>query len=195
MNRQELRLIVREVLREPVPARWSDALLNTYINNAIGEVEKALMRTKIDTADVEAGQETVSLPEDCYALNSLHWVGSGEIKRQYSGVPDMEEGVTEIPDRYWLIDNKIYLRPIPKKPGLIKFEYYYKLPRLITDDDVLPLDGLSNFVKAHAVFEAYFDDADPRFEIWKQRKNEELATWMTAEISSYSMGFKVEERW
>jgi hypothetical protein len=195
MNRQELRLIVREVLREPVPARWSDALLNTYINNAIGEVEKALMRTKTDTADVEAGQETVSLPEDCYALNSLHWVGSGEIKRQYSGVPDMEEGVTEIPDRYWLIDNKVYLRPTPKEPGTVKFEYYYKLPRFITDDDVLPLDGLDNFVKAHTVFEAYFDDGDPRFEIWKQRKNEELATWMTAEISSYSTGFKVEERW
>lgn len=190
MNRKEIRVAVRDVLREPVPARWSDATLNTYINNAISEAEKTLMRSKVSTIGVEAGQEIIQLPSDCNVLNTLYWKND-EIKRQFAGLPMGDE--KDVPSKYWLINDEIILRPIPNEPGTITIEHGYELPKLYTDDDS-PVDGLDSFVKAHAVYEAYFDDGDPRFELWRQRKTEELVLWMNREMSNYSIGFRVDER-
>lgn len=202
-NRGELRAAVREVLREPVAARWSDATINDYINNALEELARALMRTKTDTSSVDT--ETVNIPEDCLILNSLYWKDSAgnktEIIRQfddrvpltnYEGDTDKNTG---IPDKYWLINNVIYLRPIPDTAGTIEFEYYQKLPELASDEDVPALSGLNNYIKAHAVYEAFFDDGNPMYELWKQRRGEELASWMSTEISMYSIGFKERENW
>jgi hypothetical protein len=202
-TRLELRTAIREVLREPTAARWSDTTINDYINNALVELSRALMRTKTGDVSVAAEAETVTPPADLLILNTLYWVDADnnqtKIYRQYD-VPvtnldeDNDEG-TGTPDKFWFIDNLVYLRPLPTSAGTAKFEYYYILPELDTDDDVPILSGLNNYIKAYGVYEAYFDDGDPRYELWKQKKNEELASWMNAEVCNYSTGFKVEERW
>jgi hypothetical protein len=203
-NRGDLRTAIREVLREPTAARWSDTTIDDYINNALVELARALMRTKTDTASVAASAETTTLPTDCLILNSLYWEDADnnitEIFRQYTRFPlsDLDEDNDEetgVPDKFWLINDVPYFRPIPEAAGTVTFEYFYKLPELDDDADVPVMSGLNNFIKAHAVYEAYFDDGDPRYEIWKQRRGEELASWMSTEVSSYSTGFKVQERW
>ena len=197
-NRGQLRTAIRDVLSEPVAARWSDPTINEYINSALEALSRALLRTKTATTSVATNTETVSLPADCLVLNGLYWVNAnGDVKpivRQVTDRIPVEEGddtETGIPGKYWFIDDVIYLRPLPEEAGTVKFEYYYRLPDLENDKDVPALPGLSSYIKAHAVFEAYFDDGDPRYELWKQRRGEELSSWMALEVSNYSTGFRV----
>ncbi len=200
-NRGELRTAIRSVLREPVAARWLDTDINDYINNALEEVSRALLRTKKSTALVAKNAETVTLPTDCLILNELFWVDINNvitpIYRQFEDAIPTTAAVNDIgtPTKYWLIDNLIYLRSVPDTAGTVQFVYYYKLPELNSDTDVPALSGLNRFIKACGVYEAYFDDGDPRYELWEQRKNKELISWLGVESSTYATGFKQQENW
>lgn len=203
MNRLELRTAIRGVLREPTAARWSDADINSYINNALEEVSRALLRRKTATASVAIDTDTVTIPTDCLIISHMFWVDAddnvSEIEREFDDqIPiddyeDDDDDDTGVPDKYWLIDDAVTLRPIPAAAGTVKFVYYYSLPELDEDTDSPALDGLDRFIKAHGIYEAYFDDGDPRYEIWKQRKVEELLSFLSVESSKYGTGFKVKE--
>jgi hypothetical protein len=192
MNRGDLRTAIRSVLMEPAAARWGDADINGYINNAIAEVSRALLRKKTAEVSVLAGTETVTLPSDCAVPTDLFWNDDKIARVLDEEIPTGSD--TGTPDRYWLIDDVVYFRPIPDEDGSAKFVYYYNLPSLSTDTDSPALDGLDNFIKAHGVYEAYFDDSDPRYELWNQRRAQELAAFLSLEASKYSIGFKVKER-
>jgi hypothetical protein len=195
MNRLELRTAIRSVLREPTTARWPDPDINSYINNALEEVSRALLRRKTATSAVLANAETVTLPTDCLILTDLFWVGDNttEIVREFDEEVPMNSD-TGLPDTYWLIDDVIYLRPIPNAGGTVKFKYYYSLPSLDTDEATPSLNGLDAFIKAHGIYKALKDDSDPRFELWDTERQKELLAFLGVESSKYSTGFKVKER-
>lgn len=198
-NRGQLRTAIRSVLKEPTAARWSDTDINDYINNALEEVSRALMRMKTVTSSVLKDAETVSLPSDCLVLHELYWIDSNddktEIERQFEDQVPMTDTAddTGTPTKFWLINDTVYLRPVPDANGTVEFLYYWEMPDLDSDDDTPALSGLNNVIKAHAVYEAYFDDGDPRYEIWEDRRNKELLSWLSIEASICSTGFKQEE--
>ena len=189
MNRLELRTVIRSVLREPVPARWSDNDLNRYINKAIEDVSLSLSRQMM--ASLQQSTETFNMPDDCLILTEVYW-NDNPIERELgASIPTGTD--TGTPSRYWLIDDVGYLRPIPDIEGTMKLMYYYSLPSMVADTDEPPLKGMDNLIHAHAVYQAYFEDGDPQFQIWRQRRDEEFISFIGTELNNYSTGFQVKE--
>ena len=56
----ELRALVRSILREPVPARWSNADIDRYINAGVLEIARAMERRKSATVAVVPGTSVLT---------------------------------------------------------------------------------------------------------------------------------------
>jgi hypothetical protein len=175
-----MRSDVRTHLDEATASFWTDAQLNSFINDALRDIARRTETLqKIATIAVTAGTRNYTMPTDivrCHRIEFDPGPGSGPLypleARQFFEL-DSIWGVTQtqtraFPDYYALFgfppSLQIYLYPVPAQVGNLNV-FYYRLPAVAaSDSDVLDIvEGWWDLITLFAEYQALRKDADPRF--------------------------------
>lgn len=178
-----MRADVRAHLDEATATFWTDAQLNTWINDALRDVARrteTLQATSTIAATV--GTRSYSLASISPSIVRIHRVefdpgpGSGPIypmeARNFYELDQVwgsQQGQQRSYPDYWALwgfppNLSIYVFPVPSQAGNLNI-WYYRWPAVAASDtDVLDIaEGWWDLVTLFAETQALRKDADPRF--------------------------------
>lgn len=196
MTLGELITQVRSILREPVPARWSDDDIKRYINNAIQDLAKLSEREHIITIPVTAGTLNVTVPTEVLKLREVYWEdinGRIELDHALDGYP-LNDTETGIPTYYYYIGDKLEIRPVPALDGIIILKYTKRPAELVNDTDTPEILYADEAIKCFAVWKALLEDGNPLASVWENEYAKESLKWLAVESENYDRPFRVKER-
>jgi hypothetical protein len=177
-----MRTDVRAHLDEATASFWTDAQINSFINDALRDIARRTETLQtITTVAVSAGTRnyTLNFSPNIIRVHRVEFdpgPGSGPIypleARQFYEL-DHIWGVNQTQTRaypdYWALFGfppslQIYLYPVPSQAGNLNV-WYYRLPNVVSaDTDVLDIpEGWWDLVTLFAEYQALRKDADPRF--------------------------------
>lgn len=194
----QLREIIRSILREPAPARWQNSDLDRYINGCVLEIARTMERRKSAAIDVAANTPYVQPPTDCLVPDELFWLKTGETEKRelYPATSTMPPDVASgTPTYYYLLEDRIYLYPVPDSSGVLYLTYFWRPASLVNDNDTLAVEDTDQLIINYAVWRAYLEDGDPMAQLWEAEFAKELARWATIEQARHSMAFRPKAEW
>jgi hypothetical protein len=192
MDLATLRATVRRILfdqADPSASRWSNEDLNRFFNEALLEVSRSAMRRKKTELSFLAGEQSKPLPADMISLDGPpQWRDSGgtdryELARAEEPYP--LDDATGSPEEYWLLEDGIYLRPIPEVGGTLTLVYFKKFPVLVNDTDVPEPQNVDGILIAYAMWQALDFDGSPLAQVWQQKFIAHMAAWAREEERKY----------
>lgn len=195
MNLAELISNVRSILREPVPARWSNNDIKRYINNAIQDLAKLSSKEKTVTLSVLSGTSNIDVPTDVLNLVRLYWEDENIKKELYSAIDGYPLDNTELgtPIYYYIINDKIEIRPIPLLNGNLIIQYIPKPALLVNDTDEPSIKNADEAIISYAVWRALLEDGNPMAQLWEADYVKNAMKWQSVEAENYVLPFKVKE--
>ncbi len=198
MTLSELITAVRNILREPVAARWTDNDIKRYLNSGLSDLAKLSEKTKTSSISVTYSTSSIVIPSDVLAIKTLYWydANSGKIELEPSveSMPD-DDISTGTPEKYYLLDDNIILRPIPVIDGTLYLAYTKKPAQLLNNTDTPELKDSDDALISYAVWRAYFEDGDPRATLWENDYAKQALKWQAVEMENYEQPFRVKEWW
>ncbi len=184
MDRATLRATVRRILFDqaaPSASRWSDDDLNRFLNEALLEVSRSAMLRKKAELSFLAGEQSKPLPADLLSIDGLpQWLESGGTERYElarAEEPYPLDDASGSPEEYWLLENGIYLRPIPEFGGTLTLVYFKKFPALLNDTDLPEPENVDGILIAYAMWQALDFDGNPLSQIWQQKFIAGMVAW------------------
>jgi hypothetical protein len=198
MTLKEIRTRIRSILQEPFPARWQDTDINAYINAGLRDIAILAERIRTKTIDVAIGVETVTFPTDMLTLKTIYW-GDGsqryELDKALNTYPS-DDTTQDDPTTAYIYDQAIHLRPKPQAAGKVTIVYHMKPVDMTLDADTPELQGAEDALISYGVYRAYFEDGDPRSQLWEQDYSKEQLKWLAVEReNNNSPAFQVKARW
>jgi hypothetical protein len=185
---------VRGHIDEASASFWTDAQLNTWVNDALRDIARRTETLQtIGTVAVVAGTRsyTLNFSPNLFRVHRVEFdpgPGQGPIypleARNFYEL-DQVWGSQQAQQRaypdYWALFGfppglSIYLFPVPSQAGNLNV-YYYRLPATATaDTDVLEVpEGWWDLVTLYAEVHALRKDADPRFTDAAQMYEQKIA--------------------
>lgn len=178
-----IRAQIRSDLDEATARYWTDAELNTWINEAAKDIAKRseTLLTKHTATSVVAGTNTYTLPTDVVRINGIEYVetGSTQVQPLHPATrPQMEtiwglnQGQLGTPQFYipWGFSPSmtVQLFPVPSIGGTLNI-YYYRLPALAVSDgnSVEVPQGWEDLIVHYVEYRAKRKDRDPT---WQEAK-------------------------
>lgn len=192
-----LRTKVREILQEPIPARWSDNTINEYLNEGQKRVAEFAEIIRMNESSLGIGITTVSTPADCLVLRKIFW-GDATEKRELNlagEVIPLDDNSEGEPNRYYRINEQIEIRPIPNVAKNLYMVYYWKPTEMINDVDTPEIKDAEQAIYSYAVYQAYFEDSDPRAALWEEKYQKSLLEWSRIHNMNYSAPFQTKTVW
>lgn len=197
MTLSQLRTKVRSILQEPVAARWSNADIDSYLNDGLQDMAKTAERLRTKEVAVAIGTATITFPDDLLVLHSVYW-GDSSSKTELLLAQDTlpaDDLTKDTPVYFYLLDGSIKLRPIPNVAKTIYFVYYWKPRLMVADTDIPELEKTENALISYAVYRAYFEDGDPRATLWEQDYAKQQLKWLAIEGQNNPSIMQVKEVW
>jgi hypothetical protein len=178
---------VRSIIDEPIEQYWSDAELNSWINQACEETQRnAEWARKQGTLAATAAVQAYVAPTDLVRIYRLEFVPTNQTAYTYSldfrGYNEMDAAWGNLktlpsayPQLYTLWNNpddsdptvkglQILLYPVPQVAGTLNVYYYRSIIPAVNDtDDIDILVGWETMIYDWAAGRALRKDADPRF--------------------------------
>lgn len=192
---------VRNILEEPIAARWSDDMITDYLNKAQEDLAILAERLKTSEVTLTAGEGTLSFPDDFLMLSELFWddgTFKHEIKSGSSKIPlddDTDTDTVDGPQYFYLIDGAIEVRPLQSTDTDIIITYYEDPPEMEDDTDTPAFNHSQDTLIAGAVYKAYLDDNDPRQQPWLENYSREQMRWLAIETQNYQDAFQQQNNW
>ena len=145
MNRGEVRDLVRTIIDEPhSTGTWSDEMLNVHLNLAYRQMANKVRKHNYkyyyntSTITVFSGLRAFDLPDDCVASNVLNIRNEDGNSLIPSDIIEMSSTDTDADAKYYdILDNKIFLDPMPTVQKTYTLEYFRVPEALLTDNSVL----------------------------------------------------------
>lgn len=187
---------VRDILKEPVPARWTDEQIKGYLNRGQESLAILAERTKTEEETLLAGTGSFGFPEDFLMMKGLYWLDAPykrEIKPGTSMIP-LDDTTTGDPRYYYLQNDRIEIRPIPVTDKVIYIVYYQRPPDM-TDNDTPFFRFSEDALVSFAVFRAYAEDNDPRMQLWEEDYIKQSRRWLVTETQNYQEPFQQLPNW
>lgn len=149
MTRAQLRALIGQWVDDPDFGYFSESTLNTFLNNALYEVQKRLIMAgenfyvKCATTPTVLQQEEYSLPSDFWGVRRITLITSG------SGVTATKQDLNPIsigqrqmfaktgsPEAFYLKKNSLIMVPAPSSASwTIELEYAYRIATMTNDSD------------------------------------------------------------
>lgn len=167
MTRAEMRTLISQWVDDPDFGYFTEATLNTFINNALYEVQKRLIMagenfyiTCVTTPTV-TDQAEYALPDDFWGVRKVKVITGGSgVTASYVILDAISMGqsnqfaTTGCPQAFYLKKNNIVLVPAPNTDTYtIELEYAYQIPLMTLDNDVP--DVPTHFQEYVAILAAY----------------------------------------
>ena len=167
MTRAELRELVSQWVDDTENGYFTTATVNTFLNNALYEVQKRLILAgenfyiKCATTPSVADQQEYELPNDFWGVRRLRLItqGSGATATKVELMPvsmgqEIMFGKTGTPQGYYLKKDRLVLCPIPNSSNLtIEMDYAYQIATMTSDSDTP--DVPTHFQEYVAILAAY----------------------------------------
>jgi uncharacterized protein DUF6682 len=185
----QMRNDLRAHVDEASATFWSDAQLNTWINDALRDVARRTETLqKLTTLAVVAGTRNYTMPTDLIRCHRMEFdPGTGTIypleARQFYELDQIwgtnQQMTRAYPDYYAFYGFpptlQVYLYPVPSQSGNLNV-FYYRLPAVASSDsDVLDIpEGWWDLISLFGEYMALRKDADPRFADAKQIYEEKV---------------------
>ncbi len=192
---------VRNILEEPVPARWTDAKLKEYLNKCQEDFAVLAERLKTEEVTLDAGDGTLPFPDDFLMMSEMYWMDGDqkrEIKPGTTNVPLDDSANTSPatgPTRYYMVNGVFEIRPVQAVDTDIIIVYYEDPDDMVEDDDRPHFNHTQDALIAGAVWMAYRDDNDPREQLWSNNYSIEKQKWLVIETQNYQDGFQQISNW
>lgn len=195
MNLAELIMNVRSILREPIPARWSDSDIIRYINNAIKDLAKLSFKENTITLSVLSGTPNINMPADVLNLVRVYWEDENVKRELYSAINGYPLDNTELgtPSCYYVINDKIEIRPIPLLNGSLVIQYIPKPALLVNNTDEPSIKNADEAIISYAVWRALLEDSNPMAQLWEADYVKNAIKWQSLEAENYVLPFKIKE--
>lgn len=150
MTRADLRTLISQWVDDVSNGYFTDTTLNTFINNALYEVQKRLILAGENfyincvTTPTVTNQAEYAAPEDFWGVRRLRLITSGTginaVKRDLVPISMAEEEQfprTGTPTAFYLRKDLIVLVPAPTTNSYtLELEYAYRIPLMSSDSDV-----------------------------------------------------------
>lgn len=192
MNRGALRAAVRSELQEPTEGFWSDADLNTWLNEANAEIVKTVRAEASSSFTTTANQEWITLPTDFFLMRRVEMQttpgsSSGWFVVEPISVDLRQEGdplspyLPGVPAGWYVLGGKLYFVPAPSLAfsGTL---YYFKNATPMTADGDTPFypegqvaETVDPLLQDYVVAKAFTRRQDPAYTIYAGRYNSGLA--------------------
>ncbi|GAB7387353.1 hypothetical protein BSNK01_11890 [Bacillaceae bacterium] len=195
---KEMRERVRSILQEPVPARWSDEDINGYLNEGLLDLAFMAQRPKSTEIPLAAGQSTVTFPSDFLSIREIYWGDTKGKKPLYLAVEDLplDDETKGTPKKFYLLNGTIEIRPIPDEAKNVYIVYVATPKELVNDNDVPEFPRCERVLISYAVYRAYYEDGDPRSQLWRQDFDQQLVNWLTVDRQTQPTNtFQVKDVW
>lgn len=173
-----VRADVRAHLDEATARFWTDAQLNTWINDGLRDIARRTETLQeIAAITAVAGTRAYTMPTDVIRIHRVEFdPGSGQIyplePRQFYEMDSIwgtdQNQTRAYPDYFALYGFpptlQLYLYPVPSQGGTLNV-FYYRLPtEAVSDTDTVEVpEGWWDVVTLFAEYQALRKDADPRF--------------------------------
>ena len=195
----QARTEVRDILDEATQAFWTDAQLNSWLNQGCADIaRRALCLRKLSTVAVVANTQNYNAPSDIYQLYRVEFVpstGSFIYPLTWMGYQeaDMAWGTYQSfpaawPEIFVLWSNpgattqspatlQIRLFPVPAQAGVLNVFYYRQVVQASADGDQLDtLPGWEDLAVEYAVYKAKRKDKEAdwqdAFSFYEQKLND-----------------------
>lgn len=192
---------VRDILEEPIAARWSNDMIKDYLNKSQEDLAILAERLKTKKVTLAAGAETIPFPNDFLMLSELFWIDGTkkhEIKPGSSKIPiddDTDTDTASGPQYFYLINGAIEIRKSQSTNTEIIIVYYEDPPEMTVDGALPYFNHSQDALIAGAVYKAYHDDNDPRQKPWIESYGREQMRWLAIETQNYQSAFQQENNW
>ncbi len=193
----ELRNRVRDILNEPVPARWSDTLLNAFLNEGLNDIAKLTPALTETTISVKQGDTYIALPLDLLALDSLFYgPDRHEIKRALEPLPP-DNTTLGTPEWYYpRADGNYLIWPLPDINTTVVVVYNKKPTQLSADTDEPSIAGADTALIAYAVWKACLVDGNfQAAALWEVEYGKEATKFLSIQDRNHSGAFHVRMMW
>jgi len=208
---------VRALLNEPNAQQWTDAQLNSWINQGAQDVaRRAEILWKVQPIPVQENVQNYDWPTDVYRTHRVEFIpqtGTFTYPLSFMGYNEMDQvwGVYQTfpaawPTWYTLKGQQaaastpgapmiITLFPVPAQSGVLNVYYYRTIIPAANDTDLVDTTaGWEDLVYEYAVYKALRNDNNPNWQNAKNEYEEDLnnliqttRTW-TDEPNSFSSG-------
>jgi hypothetical protein len=177
---------VRALIDEPVAQFWSDAQLNSWINQACEDIARIGQSLwQFTTTAAVLNQQNYNLPADFLGIHRIEFVISGGPQTytlEFRGITTMDElwGIlhqlpSAFPDAFFLWNNTLtggmYFAsyPVPGTAGTYNI-YYYRdaAPAAADGDNIDVTPGYETVCFSYAAMKAFFAARDP---MWQQHRD------------------------
>lgn len=173
MNLLQLRTLVYSLVDDPQGGYFTPAQVNVYLNNAVKEVQKKLLKAgqnyyvKRVTTPLIVNQRDYILPEDFKKLHRLEIIVSGSAPNETTSVlapitinqQDLVANQTGQPYVYTIQRNRLILRPAPSTPYKLRLYYSYLAVDMQLDTDIPDVpESYQQLVALYAARDCYLKD-------------------------------------
>lgn len=186
MNRGQIRELVSQWVDDPNNGYFTTSTLNTFINNALYEVQKRLIMagenfyvTCVTTATVQ-NQAEYALPDDFWGIRRLRIItsGSGVTANKFDLMPitmaqESQFAATGTPSGFYLRKNLLVIVPAPTSDAwTLEMEYAERIGLMTSDADVPDVpEHFHEYIALLAAYNCFIkDDRVPS--ILQQKKEE-----------------------
>ena len=166
-TREQLRSDLRDEIRiDPNGKMWGDSVLNSYINQAIFQIQKdwnfgwrenqggnSLFSLVSWTQEYDLPSDFIRVELVRYNGTELYKTTKNELKKQYDSFTSWS------PCGYYILWTKIWFDVIPDG-GNIDFDYLKRVPSLASDDDIMAFPD--DFDLAVVKYASYLAWSSPR---------------------------------
>jgi len=188
---------VRDILKEPIPARWTDEQIKGYLNRGQENLAILAERTKTVEITLPAGEGSIVRPDDFLMIKGLYWLDAPykrEIKPGMSNIP-LDDTTVGDPRYFYMQNEKFEIRPIPVIDRTIYVVYYQRPPDMEMDEDLPFFKFSEDVLVSFAVFRAYAEDNDPRMQLWEEDYYKQSRRWLVTETQNYQEPFQQLPNW
>lgn len=173
MTRLDLQLLVSGWVDDPDQGYFTPTLINTYLNNALYEIQKRLILagenfyiTCVTTPTV-ANQQEYALPSDFWGVRRLRLITSGSgitaAKHDLTAISIGQEKMfakTGTPEAFYLKKDRLVLIPTPTTATFtIEMDYAYQIATMSSDSDVPDVPThFQEYIALVAAYNCYIKD-------------------------------------
>jgi hypothetical protein len=198
----DARTQLRDLLDEASANFWTDAQLNTWINNGAQDIaRKAKCLLEKQSIQVFNDVGTYAAPGNVVEFHRVEYLPAQSPNvyvltfRNYSEMDSLwgiNQQIQNYYPNYWTLwreppNTQIILYPIPSTAGTLNVQYYRTATLAVNDTDTIDIpEGWDDVVVEFGMWKALLKKQDPRWSQIRQAYNDNLAAIMVATSAGYS---------
>lgn len=198
MQLSDLIAAVRDEVQDPGSARWTDATITRYLNDAQFELARISRQTSILTNAVPAGTVSITapsnmlLPKEFWFEISVTW--RYKLNLNY-GMPPEVVTVTGNPSDVFINGSTIWFYPTTIQDGMLYIICTLRPTPMVNGTDTPSIQDADNLLIAYAAWMCLLSDGDPLADRKEQFYNNKKLEWSILDAQKNPMPNHIRREW